>query len=92
MCGNGVAIYLLNIKNGNIGNLMAILDNMADENSMIKYLSLHKEITKRDDVFCSDELDVFGAFLVNPELLKSPPPYISGYSRILDEKYNGVPL
>lgn len=73
-------------------DLMAILEKISDEKSLIEYLTLHNKISNRNDVFCNDELDVFGAFLLNPEILQTPPSVIMGYSSILDKMNYGITL
>ena len=71
-------------------DLMAIVENIKDENAFIQYLSLHNMLTMDDGVHYVDELDVFGAYMTNPAILQERPPYIKHYSSVLDEKYNGT--
>lgn len=73
-------------------DLMTIIENIQDENALIHYLSLHNQLTMDEGVHYTDELDVYGAYLIDPAILQERPSFIKHYSSVLDKKYNGTPV
>jgi hypothetical protein len=71
---------------------MTIIENIQDENALIHYLSLHNQLTMDESVHYTDELDVYGAYLIDPAILQERPSFIKHYSSVLDKKYNGTPV
>lgn len=71
-------------------DLMAILDNMKDENELIQYLEIHKEIFKNKIQYC-DELDLFNHFKEGSltEAVKNKGAFIAPIQPSkLDQKYH----
>jgi hypothetical protein len=70
-------------------DLMPILENMKDEQELIQYLDIRKEVNKNKILFC-DELDLFGYFKEGMlgEVVRKPGAFIMPITPSkLDEKY-----
>ena len=70
-------------------DLMTILDNMEDEQELIQYLNIRKDVNKNKMLYC-DELDLFGYFKEGmlSEAIKKPGAFIMPITPSkLDEKY-----
>ena len=70
-------------------DLMTVLDNMTNEQELIQYLDIRKEVNKNKMLYC-DELDLFEYFKDGnlSEAIKTPGAFITPIiPSKLDKKY-----